>query len=816
MCKATMYDVCGRKLNKDSYYRTPLFNVPALYKRVMAENYSKNLVATVIKEWGHLSTDTNSSFVLVMELFDRISKDAPISDIKYFSNIIESQIIPKVRDASATHTLIKRKLGRAKTKIVTKINNNIEDMKNAATDAADSIKNNVATNVDAIIQNTNAKNSEAKKKENTVTECLESMLYKADVMCQCDRVLNNHEKISKRYNINSIIQESVFNKSDIYDTVIELCSFIDTYTMEDKVKYNVALENIMYAMHKSTSLQYQLSDIVEAVTDYFLVTRENCDVTIKDMVDILKRNKFFKDEDIDSSLSLLTSKPSIVDIDSADPIISINSIVESSNENPVKKLVDDFKTGSNKTAEKLNQLVNKIFTKIYAKDESNIVDEVPSIFSLIRVFIVLGSFAITPLIGIVSLITDRVLGLTFTRKNVARIIKDYKSEIEKSEKRLNKDISDETKSNLNKYISTLKNNLKKLEDYESNLYTDDENIDRMSSSSSSNDFDLSAFGLDDDFFKNESTNNPITSIMALSEAVDTVKEWNGDSIIGCIADNVDKMGDVIDFFTSTSMQFPDIIDPYKLKSAFDDAKAELKDDSSDNISKYILVDTLRNSIAKLESYSPMDKAINPGDALRDIVIKQEVMSTVQEVVRTYAYQNSITEMTVGSNLKLAMERIKKGFVKLSDKDKQVSRQVDASVNTLVKSAERAVSNGNREAIIKGSIIPSASKVIKTAIVTGAAFLVQPVVAVIGLLGSIAISKGLQAKERQLILDDIEIELKMVDRYIRMAEDKNDMKALKNLLTTQRSLERQRQRIKYKMKVDYNQNVPSVDKTDDEY
>ena len=56
----------------------------------------------------------------------------------------------------------------------------------------------------------------------------------------------------------------------------------------------------------------------------------------------------------------------------------------------------------------------------------------------------------------------------------------------------------------------------------------------------------------------------------------------------------------------------------------------------------------------------------------------------------------------------------------------------------------------------------------------------------------------------MVIDEIEIELEMCEKYINIAEQKNDMKALRQLLTTKKELERQRQRIKYKMRVDFGQ------------
>ena len=73
---------------------------------------------------------------------------------------------------------------------------------------------------------------------------------------------------------------------------------------------------------------------------------------------------------------------------------------------------------------------------------------------------------------------------------------------------------------------------------------------------------------------------------------------------------------------------------------------------------------------------------------------------------------------------------------------------------------------------------------------------------------------MQKKERQLVLDEIDIELEMCKRYMRQAEDNNDLEAQKQLLRIQRNLERQKQRIQYNMKLYWKQDVPSVSKDDD--
>src|SRR5699024_68192 len=115
---------------------------------------------------------------------------------------------------------------------------------------------------------------------------------------------------------------------------------------------------------------------------------------------------------------------------------------------------------------------------------------------------------------------------------------------------------------------------------------------------------------------------------------------------------------------------------------------------------------------------------------------------------------------------------KKAIQKVSDADKSISRTIDSSLSSFTRSAERAMTNDRRDAIIKGSVIPSASKIIKGAIAAGAASIVLgPAIAVIGVLGYLGVSKKLNDKQRKALLDEIEIELKMCQKYIDLAESK---------------------------------------------
>ena len=173
-----------------------------------------------------------------------------------------------------------------------------------------------------------------------------------------------------------------------------------------------------------------------------------------------------------------------------------------------------------------------------------------------------------------------------------------------------------------------------------------------------------------------------------------------------------------------------------------------------------------------------------------------------------------TNESASTNIKMLSNKLQKMMQKVSDTDKEVSRKIDSSVNMFISGMQRAARNDNREAIIRGSILPSASKIVKTAILDTGVALINPAIAIILALGQFAVSKRMKVKERQLVLDEIDIEIEMCKRYLRQAEDQNDLEAQKKLLRIQRNLERQKQRIQYNMKINWNQDIPNVAKDDD--
>ena len=154
-----------------------------------------------------------------------------------------------------------------------------------------------------------------------------------------------------------------------------------------------------------------------------------------------------------------------------------------------------------------------------------------------------------------------------------------------------------------------------------------------------------------------------------------------------------------------------------------------------------------------------------------------------------------------NNIKISMMGVKKKAKDLSAKEQELSRNLDATVSMMYRSLKQAAISDRREAIIKGSIVPNFSKLIKIGLALVAiGWATQPIYAVITALVGLAASKNLTRKERSLLLDEIDIELKVVDKELQMAENSGNMKKYRKLLTFQKKLQREKARIRYGVKV----------------
>lgn len=181
-------------------------------------------------------------------------------------------------------------------------------------------------------------------------------------------------------------------------------------------------------------------------------------------------------------------------------------------------------------------------------------------------------------------------------------------------------------------------------------------------------------------------------------------------------------------------------------------------------------------------------------------VKNTVTSKVADVKeKVKSGENPLKGLNL-NNLKLYVAGLKKNMKDLDSKTQTHVRNMDYMVEKLIKDLKGALVSDRRESIIKGSVIPSFHKCILIAVgLAGLAWFNAPL-AVITAIGGFATSKKLTERERALMLDDIEIELELLDKEIGMADSRNQIKKMRQLMKMKTQLQREYQRIKYNIRL----------------
>lgn len=468
----------------------------------------------------------------------------------------------------------------------------------------------------------------------------------------------------------------------------------------------------------------------------------------------------------------------------------IDTLLESedyADSNDIKKVLDQFKADQNKSIGRFKSCM----LKIYRKSPENIIDETPHILSLIRTVFIIGSISIPtvgPAIGIILYFVDHMISSHINKAQATKLINalDYEKKLTKEKLEKGKG----NKADLEKYVKCLDTCIKKCENYRYTLT--DEEIE----------------GREDDFYDDFD--------------LDLDFDFNDDSDDDFEVMEAAKIGIRIDMISSIMEFCDDIVKKYHSKILNEIPYLFIKEQSGldeylDILKEYgINPEIIYQSVLQENTLTPQEKTYASVLVSKSVSVNESTnnISNDEELIREYYAMTALKEMVINeevnlNNVKLIMQNFRKKAKDLSTKEKALWQSLDASMSGIMKAIEKSFTSNRREAIIKGSIIPSFSKCIKTAITIGGigAFL-GPVVAIIAAVGSYAVSKRLNYKERQLIYDEIDTELKVVEKELQMAENDGDMKRYRFLLQYQKKLGREKQRIKYNLKA-YSRDIPDL-------
>lgn len=713
----------------------------------------------------------------------------------------------------------------------------------------------------------------------------------------CDRVIRNENKLQKRFYLNKIINENIAKGTR--HTVFELCSLLDTYSISSKAKFNIALENVSYAMFKSGKCT-DLNEVCDYIVEYFL-TRDAVitDKAYNGYINVLENNEFIDKDDenlsyvfkskedgfnsyankvidlanqcedpkynthiknvlkhsteaqasqyIDDTIMIIVNPSTSAKdaemllnsiyclplighvsdefvnykMEMGKKKIEINSKISGSehiesikksldngsliefaimvSENahnpsyifddyyqeetdPVKileganddKMIEDivkaFKASNEKSPSKFKNMIYRIMSK----DPQSIIDELPSIFTIVRNMLYLAlsaTFPLGPVFGAILFLTDRLVSRHINIKQSEKFLKYLRNEKSEAKKKLEK-ASNKEKENLEEYIACLDKCIKKVEAYLMDL--DDENEELNNGGGDDNfDFGDLDFSDDDDDFNFESS---------IIESGTMLKTDVQDSIISMISPNTD-----VEILASLSTLFDNSFDP----DSFYNKVEEVNENGKFN--------SVLNNRGKGTIYTESGEV--------SLMAKYESARVLRKILNEANDEPAPKKDKFNLNkVKMAGIVFRQKFKDAQGKEKEFWRNIDIATANLSKGIQQALTSDRREAIIKGSIIPSFSKCIKYLLAVAAAGFVGSfagagvIYASIAAVGMLGASKILNERERRLLYDEIDTELQVVEKQIQMAENEGDMKQYRFLLNYQKKLQREKYRIKYGIKM----------------
>ena len=754
----------------------------------IAENGTVNDIKRCIE--SGVRSNQNVSINTYLELFDALVEKGNVSSINKYGRFIATEAVSKVRDAKQTQVLLNRRLGRIKSKITKKINNKLDELQDAHANNLNNSGSSIPQSKAPVAEPMTAAEHIQQDKDNAVVESYRQMIEIANVNVVCDRIIENYDKISKRFNLELLFNENT-RKNGVYDTVVELCNFIDTYDMPTYVKFNTVIETAWYGFERN-AVQYTKANILEAAIDFFAFKEDG----LKECKSILETTVLYDKSDSED-IDVITEEEPEEDEKSSSGFEEVakyyNNIAPkffSESTEDFDKIFSDFK--KNDLKDHPEKKLKALATKLYSLKPSEIIEGTPKLFTWIRSFFIIGSGAIPvigPILMIVSYACDKILSMHMEKKELEQMNKAFINEIKATKSKIETTNDREKKDRLEKYLKEIEDVQKKIEEkYYASL--SDKELDKVYDNKYSSDD-----GFDDDFFN---LGDMMESVASYAESIsESYQIINKESMF-----NLPSMLDdtMIELVSEAVAMYPDELYFEQFTSGISHCIREEKNQRNidGGMDHFIRINALENAFiaAKTIKIHEDPKTIDELAVYLDKL--DEATKAISILISNES--NKLLEASFSNTVKVAQMKLRNLMQKMSDKDRKISKDIDVTMNNLSKNAERALTNDNRESIIRGSIIPSASKCIKLAITTGLAWLVNPAIAVIGLLAYIGTSMKFKSKERQMIVDELEIELKVCDKYLDLAESRNDMKAYKELLTIQRDLERQLQRVKYKMAI----------------
>ena len=297
----------------------------------------------------------------------------------------------------------------------------------------------------------------------------------------------------------------------------------------------------------------------------------------------------------------------------------------------------------------------------------------------------------------------------------------------------------------------------------------------------------------------------------LLESLESLSEKDANSLI---EESFDRFSlDDIDGITQLTKLDPSVIKPSGYQTVLKDTLKTARRKQYKTFEDYEKIDCIKDNLNKLKNIDDSsDEDMSLDEAIISTKVKEACVNSLYDFTK---YPTTLKEMNIVNTIAMASEKVKAKLSDISSDVSNLSRQFDAQLDQLKGVVNtKDLESENREAVIAGNILPKASRIIKLAITAGVGYFINPAISVIVVLGYLGMSLDAQSKERRKVLEEIELELEMTNRYLKKAEDDGNLEKQRELLKIKKKLESQKARLMYNMAFKHGEALPSKNKDDD--
>lgn len=302
-----------------------------------------------------------------------------------------------------------------------------------------------------------------------------------------------------------------------------------------------------------------------------------------------------------------------------------------------------------------------------------------------------------------------------------------------------------------------------------------------------------------------------TKIDMLLETLESLSEKDANSLI---KESFDRFSlDDIDDITQLTKLDPSVIKPTEYQTVLKDTLKTARRKQYKTFEDYEKIDCIKDNLNKLKNIDDSsDEDMSLDEAIISTKVKEACVNSLYDFTK---YPTTLKEMNIANTIAMASEKVKAKLSDVSSDVSNLSRQFDAQLDQLKGVVNtKDLESENREAVIAGNILPKASRIVKLAITAGVGYFINPAISVIVVLGYLGMSLDAQSKERRKVLEEIELELEMTNRYLKKAEDDGSLEKQRELLKIKKKLESQKARLMYNMAFKHGEALPGKNKDDD--